>query len=125
MVTYSRNAAKGIVRRDGRIARVEYRGPICEAGFADLVGKVISSTCDSAAVLVRMDKAAFLLAEPPPVHEVLSGMVFPPAVLVVEPHQYDLWRDYAKNLAEVGISCAIFARSQLEMAEMVVQTLAR
>lgn len=123
MVTYSRNAAKGIVRKDGRIARVEYRGPIGLECFADLVGSVISTTSESASVLVRMDKATFLLAEPPPVHKVLNGLIYPPAILVVEPRQYELWSDYAKNLANAGVSCAIFANSQLELAERLARTL--
>lgn len=124
MITYSRNAARATIRKDKKIARVNYHGPICMAGFVDLVGKVIAESADAKSLIARLDTAAFCLHEPPPVHKVLEGMVFPPSILVVSPHQYSLWTAYARQVSKAGVSCAIFAVSQLELAERLALVLA-
>lgn len=124
MITYSRNAARATILKDKKIARIQYHGPIGTACFVDLVGKVIGESADAKSLIARLDTAAFCLHEPPPVHQELAGMVFPPSILVVSPHQYNLWTAYARQVSRVGVSCAIFAVSQLELAEQMVMVLA-
>lgn len=124
MVTYSYKAAKSTVEVESGISRISHYGPICPLAFAHLVDKVISKSLAADAVLVRMDRAAFLLPEPPRAHEQLGRVEFPTSGLIVLPEQYEFWLAYSRNLALVGVNCAIFATSQLELAERWAHSLA-
>lgn len=123
MVTYSYNAAKSTVRLENGIARINHYGPICPLAFAYLGERLIARSRSAEAVLARMDKAAFLLPEPPMAHAQLGTMDFPTSGLIVLPEQYEFWSAYARNLAVVGVNCAIFATSQIELAERWAQSL--
>lgn len=123
MVTYSYNAAKSTVKVEGGISRISHYGPICPGAFTHLVDKVITKSLTADAVLVRMDKAAFLLPEPPRAHEQLERVIFPTSGLIVLPEQYEFWMAYSRSLALVGVNCAIFATSQVELAERWARSL--
>ena len=69
---------------------------------------------NSPALVIRTDTALMTMDSVPLIEA--PKVVVPPAAIVVCPEQRDLWVEYSRQLADVGIMRTVFLTSQLDLA---------
>ena len=102
----------------------DYTGPMCHECFDELRAKVLQATQEARVLLIRMDRALSVSALVPDVPPTTYRINRAPAAVIVRPDQFDVWQDYAKRLADIGIMRAVFFDSQLVQARRLVACLA-
>lgn len=119
MGRYEFMAASGRCRRipgsRAGILQVNYYG-VVDAVALDRVRSSMMGVCGNAPALVVRTDTALMVMDDVPLIDSAPGVVVPPAALVVRKEMRDLWVEYARQLAGVGITRAVFLDSQLEQA---------
>jgi hypothetical protein len=118
MNTYRYGAARASNTRIGKSGLVEsiYTGPISAQAFEVLRLGVLRETQGSPCAVIRMDGSLMLLSLPPVIGPgVYTGRSAPGAV-IVRADQYELWAEYSRRLASVGVMRAVFLDSHAALA---------
>lgn len=105
----------------GGALEVDYTGPMPLDNFTWLRKHVMKMAANSGAVVIRLDR--MLLLVPLPYVERAPELVMksPPGAFVVPPEQADSWRNYCRELSELGVMRAVFLPCQLELARQWAQ----
>lgn len=106
-----------IERLPSGVAEVTYWGVLTCAALDALRLVLVKEAAQEASLIVRLDKVLYGFACAPPVPVGAYPCNSAPAALVVQPENYDMWTDYARNLAAHGVMRAVFLSSELVQAE--------
>ena len=98
---------------------VGYSGLISKASFCDLRGDVIKATHGAVTMLLRMDKAITIITPEAP--EVAYKSNTAPGVVIVRDDQYQVWAEYARLMARVGVIRAVVLQHELPLAHQLME----
>jgi len=96
------------------LVQLNYQGIVSARALDRIRSSALEGLVGAPALVVRTDTALMTMRDVPLIMEE-PGKV-PPAALVVRKEMRDLWVEYARQLAELGITRAVFLDSQLEQA---------
>lgn len=96
------------------LVQMNYYGVIDAEALIRVRDGTIKFVAKSPALVIRTDTALVTLDEVPMVTW-RPGRI-PPAAIIVRPELRELWVEYARQMAEVGITRAVFLESQAEQA---------
>lgn len=114
---FSCQSARALVWRDsGRAWTAEYSGVLTADCFANLRALVIAETQDASVMTLNMSRALMAIPEAPQIPADTYGINHTPGAVVVRQDQFDAWRNYAGQMADLGIIRVVFLVSQLPQA---------
>lgn len=96
------------------VMRASYYGPVDAPTLVRLRDEALELLEGASALVVRTDTALMAMHEVPLIKA--PGVWVPPAALIVTPDQRDLWVEYSRQLAGVGITRAVFLPEQMDCA---------
>ena len=120
LVTFTHGAGRAKVR-DGYA--VTYDGVIGAASFAYLRAMVIASTYGAPALLFdvsRMVDSSILVPSLPHGPQMYT---MAPGAIVCREDQIEIWKAYAKRLAELGIMRVVFSSARFPVAVRIVDSM--
>lgn len=113
--TFRHHSAKVHVCRRGVVAIASYTGPLCNQAFDVLRPRVVTAVSGAQCLVIRMDRSLCLMGESPGAPNGTYRRCAAPGAVIVRPEQLDLWQDYAKAMATIGVRRGIFLNSEMEM----------
>jgi len=114
---FSCESAQAVVWRDDEHTwNAEYSGVLSQDCFADLRASVVYETRGAKVTTMHMGRALMAFNVAPPIYDDTYAGSRAPGAMVVRPDQYDVWRDYAGQMANRGIIRVVFLTSQLPQA---------
>ena len=103
------NAARGsvgVICNTSGLVEANYSGPLCARVFDALRTEMMVTTDKARASVVRLDRSLILASALP---KLPPGKIdTAPAALIVRPEQYDIFFEYAKQLATQGALRLVF-----------------
>jgi hypothetical protein len=102
----------------GKLGLVEsvYTGPISANAFGILRLGVLRETEGSPCAVIRMDRSLMLVSLPPVIAPGVYTARSAPGAVIVRADQYEMWAEYARRLANVGVMRAVFLESHATLA---------
>lgn len=120
METFSHHSARVKCWRKGRIGLASYSGPLCANGMDELRARVVRSTKGAQCLVLRMDSALMMMAAAPTPATAVYSFNAAPGAVIVRPDQYDLWTDYARAMALIGVRRCVFLTSERDLCRQWV-----
>lgn len=96
------------------LVRLNYYGYVDASAMAVLRAKFVDVARAAPACVIHTETALIAMDEMPAVEPALRPVA--DAAIIVTPENRELFVEYAKRLAEVGITRAVFLESQVEQA---------
>ena len=100
---------------------VDYTGPLGAQSFDALRAVVVESCGDATALLIRVDRSLTVMGFVPPIPSGTYDNAQAPGAVVVRLDQLELWSEYGRALARLGVIRAFFLDSELQRAQAWAQ----
>lgn len=101
-----------------------YSGVLTQLCFSYLRARVISEMQGAKVMTLDVSHALLATLGVPPIPSGTYNINHTPGAVVVREDQYGVWREYARQMAELGIIRVVFLKSQWPQAQRWVQRLA-
>lgn len=120
METFRYHSAQAKCRRKGSLVVAKWSGPLCAVALDKLRARVVFAAQGAGCMVLRMDSALMMMAQVPgPDASYLTHKSIPGA-LIVRPDQYDLWADYSRAMALIGVRRCVFLASERDLCRQWV-----
>lgn len=114
---YRYHSARARVREiGGGVHEIEYTGAMTPKAFHALREDVLEATRGAQALVIRVDRGFFAMAQIRPSTRSAYAHNDAPGAVVGRQDQLGYWVDYSMGAAEIGIMRAVFLDSQMTMA---------
>ena len=112
MQIFSYYAATARVQQlEGGVSEIIYCGPMSQHAFDLLRRQALDTTACAACLVVRIDKVLSTMSCAPMAGGPHYGINRAPAAVIAREDQFDMWDDYARQVARHGIMRAVFLDS--------------
>lgn len=114
MQTFSHLSAKATLCTFAGVSEVKYAGLVCNTSLTVIRGHV--TALRPRVLMSRFDKCLLLMRSIAPVTSSVYAGWASSGVMVATDEQYEMCREFASQVARVGLMRVVFRASQLELA---------
>lgn len=111
----SARVTSGVISRSGLVEAI-YSGALSAKAFDALRCDVLRDTNPAPGVVLRMDRSLTLMSAMPKIPTGTYVPTAPAGAVIVRFDQYEMWAQYTRELAKVGVMRAVFLDSHAALA---------